>query len=173
MQQLVYRAQRAAAWTIQACGRVQEANGIKTVLRRIIRKQDAQASSDRRNPAPQKCVSCTPMRSMDHGRSVHRNAPFTSGFASTTSAQMPMGRPTIQHGEMQGARARMLEAIAQLYASRRFIFRATSRITTPIATPTRFKTIPKVPVKALMANSEEERPRPVESPKTLNRKLIA
>ena len=40
------------------------------------------------------------------------NALFTSGFASTTSAQMPMGNPTRHQGEMQGANARMLAVIA-------------------------------------------------------------
>ena len=41
------------------------------------------------------------------------NCDFTSGLDKTTSAQMPMGKPTRQQGETQGTTARMLAVIAQ------------------------------------------------------------
>src|SRR5262245_7333053 len=110
----MYRAERPATRTIQARGLVQKANGIKPVPGWIIGKQDTQSSSHRRQSDPYKGVYRAAGRSINDGRSMHRNAPFTSGFASTTSAQIPIGKPTIQHGEMQGTRARILEAIARL-----------------------------------------------------------
>src|ERR1043165_8098597 len=58
----------------------------------------------------------------EHGYRVSRrsnqepvwNAPFTSGFISTTKAQMPIGQPIRQHGETHGTMAMMEAVIAKL-----------------------------------------------------------
>jgi hypothetical protein len=42
------------------------------------------------------------------------NAALTSGFTSCTSAQMPMGNPTYQHGETHGTMAMIVAAITKL-----------------------------------------------------------
>src|SRR5208337_4081508 len=48
-----------------------------------------------------------------HSRRAQWNALLTSGFNSTTTAQIPIGRPITQHGEKQGIIAMMLTAIAK------------------------------------------------------------
>jgi len=48
-----------------------------------------------------------------HNSRAQWNALLTSGFISTTRAQMPIGRPSKQHGETHGTIAMMLAAIAK------------------------------------------------------------
>ena len=48
-----------------------------------------------------------------HSRYAQWKALLTSGFERTTTAQMPIGRPMKQHGEMHGIIAMMLAAIAK------------------------------------------------------------
>jgi len=70
---------------------------------RNYRKETVGAGISRRNPTA----------SWSYGFTHPRNAFFTSGLDNTTRAQIPMGKPMMQQGEMHGIIATMLAAMAK------------------------------------------------------------
>lgn len=125
----MHRPQRAAARTIQPGRHVKVTYRIKAMLGRIEEKQNScDAHCCKQDQGNNGGITVTLLLQFGRktlgvqwislGCGIHEmkraqwNALFTSGFASTTSAQMPMGNPTRQQGEMQGASARMLAVIA-------------------------------------------------------------
>ena len=137
MGQLVQSAKRTTTGAMQAGGGVKEAAGIKTILRRIEKiEHDNQRGEHGQNNC-QPPGESRPGRSDDrrcfhkksHAPRVRENHPQvkwarTSGLLRTTKAQMPMGSPIRQQGEMQGMMATMLAAMHKPWFSSFFIFRA-------------------------------------------------
>lgn len=122
VEQLMRGTQAAAAGAENSGGFIQEAARIESVKARIEEIQresntERDDASDKQQPAPLRRRRVQPGRNarrlgrknVSRARHVAQwNCDFTSAFDKTTIAQMPIGKPMRQQGDVHGIIARML-----------------------------------------------------------------
>ena len=116
MHQLIQSALRAATGAIDAGGGIEHAPRIKAVLGRVEFEQHHQGHQQNQNASKPPGQS-RPGTQADLGwlrGIVQWKEALISGLLSTTRAQIPMGKPTRQQGEIQGIMAMMLAPMQRL-----------------------------------------------------------